>query len=78
MATRRNRLTRTMISVELADDCGLDDEGGHSKWYTICEDHNEICGHATKALATSWAAEPSMWCEGCKTIAYPNHERSAA
>jgi hypothetical protein len=62
--TRKNRMTGTHITVSHANDAGLELERGHTVWYTICEEHNQCCGHATKALALHHATAPS-WCEVC-------------
>jgi hypothetical protein len=62
--TRRNKETRTMITVGNAEQDGYCTGGG--PWYTLCEDHGNIINHDTKALATSHAAAPSGWCNGCR------------
>ena len=64
---RRNRQTGTMIEVVPAADFGVEVVPGELRWYTLCVDHNDMCGHATKARAESWAAEPLKWCHGCWT-----------
>lgn len=68
---RRNRETGTLILVV---DRGLDDferdlarEQGieWNRWETICADHGTVCSHQTRALAVSFSAVPSEWCEDC-------------
>ena len=63
--TRKNRQTGTHVTVGHADDLNLGNEPGCTVWYTICEEHGQCTGHPTRALATSWAAEPLGWCEVC-------------
>lgn len=62
--TRRNRETKTLVTVVSAEEAGLDDAPG-SRWYTICEDHNVAVSHATKRLARWHSAKPTTWCEEC-------------
>ena len=62
---RRARSTNATIEViDNRDRSYMDDE---SRWYTLCVDHGYLVGHPTRALATSWAAEPESWCESCQT-----------
>lgn len=58
MITRRNRQTKTMVTVY--------DEPG-TGYFTICEDHQEAVQHPTLTAARSWAAEPRVWCQGCQS-----------
>jgi hypothetical protein len=62
---RRNQQTGTLIEVGTAEELGLDDEGGASKWYCVCLEHSGILGHETRKLAKSWASSPLDWCFGC-------------
>jgi hypothetical protein len=59
------RQTGRAITVGHADDLGLDADGGATRWYTICDDHDQCVGHETLELARSWASEPMTWCEVC-------------
>lgn len=64
--TRRNRETGTTIDVV---DRGQDDpdvQGGDNRWETICTDHGTVCSHQTRAVAVSFAAVPTEWCEDCQ------------
>jgi hypothetical protein len=65
--TRRNRQTGTHITVGTAIEMALDPAEGDCAWYTICEEHNEVCGHRTRKLAEFFAASPLDWCEDCRT-----------
>ncbi len=47
----------------------LDPAEGECKWYTICEEHNETCGHRTLSQANYFAASPLDWCEECRIAA---------
>lgn len=38
------------------------------RWATVCDDHGNVCGHATLALAMSAAPEPDGWCEDCRQL----------
>lgn len=62
----RNRLTGTVISVIHGEDEGLDFETD-GPWYTICNEHTEICSHATLAAARYHASVPD-WCGACAKI----------
>jgi len=69
ITTRRNRQTGTHITVGTAIEMALDPAEGECKWYTICEEHNETCGHRTLSLANYFAASPLDWCEECRIAA---------
>jgi hypothetical protein len=60
--TRVNRQTGTLVTVISEAEAGLDPD---MKWWTICEDHDRLVGHYTKADAVSMAASPLTWCEVC-------------
>lgn len=62
--TRKCRATGARVTVTTAEQAGLDLDGG--KWLTICEDHGNICYHATKALRDDHARDSSGWCEDCQ------------
>lgn len=64
----RARSTGGIVTVVSAQDAGLDDGNGDTKWYTICDMHDEATGHSTCDLARSWAAEPETWCETCRDV----------
>jgi hypothetical protein len=63
--TRTSRQTKLPVTVARFDEVGLDDDGGRTRWYTICELHGQCVGHSSKAAATGFAAEPMTWCEVC-------------
>lgn len=65
ITTRKNRETGTHITIIHHSDLGVDDGNGTCRWYTVCEEHNEHIGHATKALAIHHAPNPLGWCEVC-------------
>lgn len=58
---RRNRQSYTLVGVYNAVEAGMEEYG----WATVCEEHGTLVVHDTRALATSWAAEPETWCEHC-------------
>lgn len=66
MKTRKNRMTKTLITVGSADEMGLYPEDDCS-WFTLCEDHGNLVAHPTRRLADAHAAQP-YWCEDCQTI----------
>jgi hypothetical protein len=72
---RRNRTTGTIIVITHGDDEGLDTVTD-GPWYTICDDHHEICSFLTLAEARSHAADPLGWCEGCRSLK-GNHDGPA-
>jgi len=61
----RNRQTGTLIYTGSADDFGLDDGGGDTRWYNICDAHGSCVGHRTRTLALAFSASPIDWCEPC-------------
>ena len=65
-ACRKSRSTGSIISVVDGVEQDFDTEGG--RWYTICEDHGTTISHGSLTLATSHAAAPEGWCEGCQEI----------
>lgn len=75
MNATRNQQTGTTITVVSAAEAQLCDGAGTTKWYTICEDHNGLLGHATQRLARYFAASPIDWCEECRELLA---ERNAA
>lgn len=67
--------TGTLVTVVSAEAQGLDPgEHGETKWYTTCEDHNRLIGHATLALAKHHAPCPEGWCEVCQGTDTPDEE----
>jgi hypothetical protein len=66
--TRRVRSTGGLVSVGLADEFGLDADGGASKWYTVCDVHGSCVGHSSRRLAVSWSSVPADWCEFCAGV----------
>jgi len=63
--TQRARQTGGIVTIISAKDANLDDGNGETKWYTICETHNQAVGHRNCDLARDWASEPTTWCESC-------------
>ncbi len=66
LRTTISRVTGRPVTVGHGADLGLDFEG-EGPWYTICDDHAQLCSHTTLADARGWAAEPTMWCEACQS-----------
>jgi hypothetical protein len=62
--TRRNRQTGTLLTVDRADDQGLDDEGG--AWVVICEPHCTLINVDTRAAAET--VYPLDFCDLCRYI----------
>lgn len=62
--TRRNRQTKTLVTVGNAIEDGYCTEGGN--YYTVCEDHASILNYETKAEAIAWASSPRDWCDECR------------
>lgn len=60
--TRKNRQTGTMITVISEAEGQLDAD---LKWWTICEDHDRLVGHYSKADAVANASDPLGWCGVC-------------
>jgi len=75
--TTRSRETGTDVTTGHADDLGLDvgeyDGTELTRWYNVCEAHGAIVGHQTLALARSFAAVPSEWCEDCRATTGDTH-----
>ena len=63
--TSRSQQSGREVTVGHGDDLGLDviDDG---PWYTICEEHSEMCSHRTLKLARHHSADPLGWCEQCR------------
>lgn len=58
----KNRLTGAEITVvDNRDRSFMDDD---QDWYTCCDTHSELCGHATRKLAYYHARVPE-WCSQC-------------
>lgn len=59
----RSRKTGTVVVVvDTRAAPWLDPEGG--RWVTLCDEHNTVCNHDTRALAMAHA--PTVdWCEDC-------------
>ncbi len=70
MKTYRQKARQTghMVMIISAVDAGLDagDKNNPTRWYTICEQHNEATGHPNCDIAREWASEPAGWCEACR------------
>lgn len=67
---RHSRATGAVIEVlDLASPAAeyVTSEAG-GRWMTACQTHGFNVQHETLALARSWAAEPSTWCEGCAAL----------
>jgi hypothetical protein len=66
---RRSRARETGTTVVLVDrHCGGDWIDGDHRWALLCEDHGGLLDIETRALATSWMAQPSGWCSGCQEV----------
>lgn len=75
VSQRRSRLTCHLVGVYHAEQAGLDDDPS-CKWFTVCEHHNMLVGHSTLTLAQSHAADPTGWCEPCRSEVEAKHARS--
>ena len=64
-ATRKNRVTGTMVTVATAEALGLDTAGG--KWVVVCEDHSVTACRPTRNTAI--AASPMDFCDECRAAA---------
>lgn len=64
--SHRNRETGTQVSVYQAAQAGIEDDPA-TPWATVCEDHGSAVCHYTLAEARGHAANPSGWCEACRT-----------
>jgi hypothetical protein len=62
------RETGTLVVVVNAVEQGLDPSDGETEWYTICDDHDQLVGHRTLALAKAHAVNPLGWCEVCNGV----------
>lgn len=60
---RKRRSTGTVVSVVRGQ---LDEGSPELRYWTICEDHGGIVGHALSADARGWAVEPECWCPTCQ------------
>lgn len=69
----KNRLTGTTILVVDNRDGSMDDSPVELPWFTVCDDHGNICSHPTRKLAESHAAVPE-WCPDCQPIVYAKLE----
>jgi len=64
---RRNRATGTVVEVVDATDATEPfDPADGGRWATVCVDHGGVAQHPTLALARSWAADPTGWCDDCR------------
>lgn len=61
---RRARSTGTLVGVYHGVQSGMETDAVEP-WLTVCEAHSSLVAHPTLALAKSWAADPTMWCEDC-------------
>ncbi len=61
--TRKCRVTGTLIGL-YKDDFEADPE---LPWTTVCEEHNTLVSHPSKALALAAMSFPE-WCEECQPI----------
>lgn len=64
----RARSTATVVTVQDSHhpDADVAREDGAGRWVTLCEDHGELCHHATLRTAREFAAAPQQWCESCR------------
>lgn len=74
LRTTRARSTGLLVTTGHGDDLGLD-ATGEGPWYNVCEDHREMCSHATLALAKLFAPAPEEWCAVCSDNESPEDER---
>lgn len=58
------RSTGTLVVLVNGEEAGLDTDGG--LWSTICDAHDIVIAHDTRALARSWMSAPEQWCEECQ------------
>jgi thiol-disulfide isomerase/thioredoxin len=65
--TRKNRQTWTMITVGDSVKDGWETDPS-CKWYTLCEDHEEIVFHDVLVNARDAATVPAMWCPKCREV----------
>lgn len=56
--------TGTLVVVVDAAAAGIEDDPA-IRWATLCDDHDGVVCHPTRALAESNASDPAGWCDGC-------------
>jgi hypothetical protein len=61
----RARTTRTIVGVYNSVQSGMENDPS-IPWLTVCEEHGEVVGHCTLAIAREWASAPDTWCEDCQ------------
>lgn len=66
---RKNRLTGTTVLVIDNRDGSFDDTD--LPWFTLCDDHGNICSHPTRKLAL-WHAPSPEWCGECQRVLEKN------
>lgn len=71
MTTRKNHQTGTMITIVSEKEAQLDAD---LKWWTICDDHDRLVGHYTKADAIAHSADPKGWCGVCNGTETPDDD----
>lgn len=64
---RRNRATRTIVSIFDAAESGLECEAGLD-YVLVCDDHGACVGVETIAVARSEATDPRGWCDDCREV----------
>lgn len=62
----RSRITGTTV-VLLDTTKGGDWAGDESRWITLCDEHNTVCEHPTRAVAESHMPYVD-WCEPCGNV----------
>lgn len=65
---RRSRQTGTLVVLVNSDEAGIDSSDGCA-WTLVCDDHDQIISHKTRALARYFMASPLDWCEVCMAVA---------
>ena len=64
--SRRNRRTKTTVTLYHAEEAHLDPDGG--PYVTVCEQHGNLVNHDTYALARDWMTAPEDWCPDCAEL----------
>lgn len=59
------RQTGTLVGLYRAAEAGIEDDPA-TPWATVCEDHDGVVCHETRADAESWVSQPAIWCSVCQ------------
>lgn len=49
-----------------ADEAGMEESDPECAWATVCEDHNCLVLHSTRAMARAHLGTPEHWCDVCR------------